>query len=252
MRNLLVVLLLTLTGCASQPEPFSVVIDPLLANAIVYRGEINADNVASFEQLITNSPTPIESLIINSGGGEVFAGIRFGELVYQYQLKVIVDKICASSCANYIATASNDVTVREGGLLGWHGGALQPLYLSLQHPQKQAHKNNLENEQFITKWRQAELDFFNKVKVNQIVTVIGMMPGLHDKRDAQLFSYDQKTLKQLGLHIAYEGEQATHSASGEYVVQIFSLSPEVLDLLLMQHSKILEQEKLGLLSQGIL
>ncbi|GGP86497.1 hypothetical protein [Shewanella ulleungensis] len=251
MRNLLVVLLLALTGCASQPEPFSVVIDPLSANTIVYSGEINADNVGSFEQLITNSPTKIESLIINSGGGEVFAGIRFGELVYQYELKVIVDKVCASSCANYIATASNDVTVKQGGLLGWHGGALQPLYLSLQQSKNQVDKSNLENEQFITKWRQAELDFFNKVKVNQIVTVIGMMPGLHDKRDAQLFSYDQKTLKRLGLHIAYEGEQATHSSSGEYVVQIFSLSPEVLDLLLIQHSKILEQEKLGLLSQGI-
>ena len=83
MRYLLVTLLLTLSGCAVQPQPFSVVIDPLSPSSIRYSGEINPENVTLFEKLIANAPTRIDSLIINSGGGDVFAGIRFGGLVYQ-------------------------------------------------------------------------------------------------------------------------------------------------------------------------
>ncbi|AZG37300.1 MULTISPECIES: Clp protease/crotonase-like domain-containing protein [Shewanella] len=242
MRYLLVALLLALMGCAAQQEPFSVAIDPLLPSTILYNGEITPENVASFEQLITNSPTKIESLIINSGGGDVFAGIRFGELVFEYKLKVVVDKACASSCANYIVTASDDVTVRNGGLLGWHGGALQPIYVPITSNKQRANKMlRKEADDFLTQWQQAEHDFFQMVKVNQAVTILGMVPGLEEKRDAQLFSYDQQTLKQLGLHITYEGEQATTSRFGEYIVQIFSVSPDVLETLLTQHNKILQQ-----------
>ena len=239
MRYLLVTLLLTLSGCAVQPQPFSVVIDPLSPSSIRYSGEINPENVTLFEKLIANAPTRIDTLIINSVGGDVLAGIRFGGLVYQYKLKVVVDKVCASSCANYVVTASDDVIVKSGGLLGWHGGALQPFYQSLMLSEEQRSdvKQDSQLVQFITNWQQAELDFFNMVKVNQAVTVLGMMPELVDKRDAPLFSYDQQTLKQMGLNITFEGEQATTSSSGEYVVQIFSLSPDVLDMLLIQHDK---------------
>lgn len=239
MRYLLVTLLLTLSGCAVQPQPFSVVIDPLSPSSIRYSGEINPENVTLFEKLIANAPTRIDSLIINSGGGDVFAGIRFGGLVYQYKLKVVVDKVCASSCANYVVTASDDVIVKSGGLLGWHGGALQPFYQSLMLSEKQRSEVKLGAQQaeYITHWRKAEEDFFKLIKVNQTVTVLGMMPELVDKRDAPLFSYDQQTLKQLGLNITFEGEQATTSSSGDYIVQIFNLSPDVLDMLLIQHDK---------------
>lgn len=107
MRYLMLAMLLTLTGCASKQPSFSLVINPLLPSVINYSGEIDPDNVAAFEQGIANSPTKITSLVINSGGGDVLAGIRLGELVYKHKLKVIVDKICASSCANYVVTASD-------------------------------------------------------------------------------------------------------------------------------------------------
>ena len=237
MRYLLLAMLLTLTGCASKQPPFSLVIDPLLPNTINYNGEINPDNVAAFEQGIANSSTQITSLVITSGGGDVFAGIRLGELVYRHKLKVTVDKVCASSCANYVVTASDDVTIKQDALLGWHGGALQPLLYGSEDLSKYS-KTMVE---YILQWEQAERVFFDKVKVNQAVTVLGMMPGIKDKRNTPLYSYDQQTLKALGLHITFEDKQATLSKTGEEIVQIFSLSPEVLDTLLMQHAQRLQQ-----------
>ncbi|MGI2110391.1 hypothetical protein ACRN9C_13455 [Shewanella frigidimarina] len=237
MYYLLLAMLLTLTGCASKQPSFSLVIDPLLPSVINYSGEIDPDNVAAFEQSIVNSSTQITSLVITSGGGDVFAGIRLGELVYQHKLKVLVDKVCASSCANYIVTASDNVTIKQDALLGWHGGALQPL---LYDPESiPLHLEGM--KEYVTRWAEAERIFFDKVKVNQAVTVLGMMPGLNDKRNTPLYSYDQQTLKALGLHITFEDKQATVSKTGEEIVQIFSLSPEVLDALLLQHAQRLQQ-----------
>ncbi|QHS14527.1 hypothetical protein [Shewanella sp. Arc9-LZ] len=237
MYYLLLAMLLTLTGCASKQPSFSLVIDPLLPSVINYSGEIDPDNVAAFEQSIANSSTQITSLVITSGGGDVFAGIRLGELVYQHKLKVLVDKVCASSCANYIVTASDNVTIKQDALLGWHGGALQPL---LYDPESiPLHLEGM--KEYVTRWAEAERIFFDKVKVNQAVTVLGMMPGLNDKRNTPLYSYDPQTLKALGLHITFEDKQATVSKTGEEIVQIFSLSPEVLDTLLMQHAQRLQQ-----------
>ncbi|KVW99848.1 hypothetical protein [Shewanella frigidimarina] len=237
MYYLLLAMLLTLTGCASKQPSFSLVIDPLLPSVINYSGEIDPDNVAAFEQSIANSSTQITSLVITSGGGDVFAGIRLGELVYQHKLKVLVDKVCASSCANYIVTASDNVTIKQDALLGWHGGALQPL---LYDPESiPLHLKGM--KEYVKRWAEAERIFFDKVKVNQAVTVLGMMPGLNDKRNTPLYSYDQQTLKALGLHITFEDKQATVSKTGEEIVQIFSLSPEVLDTLLLQHAQRLQQ-----------
>ncbi|MGI2114190.1 hypothetical protein ACRN9G_11400 [Shewanella frigidimarina] len=237
MYYLLLAMLLTLTGCASKQPSFSLVIDPLLPSVINYSGEIDPDNVAAFEQSIANSSTQITSLVITSGGGDVFAGIRLGELVYQHKLKVLVDKVCASSCANYIVTASDNVTIKQDALLGWHGGALQPL---LYDPESiPLHLQGM--KEYVKRWAEAERIFFDKVKVNQAVTVLGMMPGLNDKRNTPLYSYDQQTLKALGLHITFEDKQATVSKTGEEIVQIFSLIPEVLDTLLLQHAQRLQQ-----------
>ncbi|ABI72856.1 hypothetical protein ACRN9Z_15140 [Shewanella frigidimarina] len=237
MYYLLLAMLLTLTGCASKQPSFSLVIDPLLPSVINYSGEIDPDNVAAFEQGIANSPTQITSLVINSGGGDVLAGIRLGELVYQHKLKVTVDKVCASSCANYVVTASDEVTIKQDALLGWHGGVLQPLL----YGSEDFHKYKKSMVEYIMAWAEAERVFFDMVKVNQAVTVLGMMPGLKGKRNTPLYSYDQQTLKALGLHITFEDKQATVSKTGEEIVQIFSLSPEVLDTLLLQHAQRLQQ-----------
>ena len=102
-------------------------------------------------------------------------------------------------------TASPDVRVEEQAVIGWHGGSLQPLYVPME-------KNTPEVASYIAKWQEAEKQFFDIINVEQAVTIMGMMPGITEKRDSAIYSYDAQTLKRFGLHIEFAGAQTGLSA----------------------------------------
>ena len=214
--------------------------------AIVFEGKINSQNIAKFEKAFHASNDKITTLIINSPGGEVFAGMQLGKLVNKYKLDVVVKGICGSTCANYVITASPNVIVNKGALIGWHGGSFQPYYSSLEPSfidKVLLYFSKTPNhvDEYINKWQNEEMKFFNQVKVNSAITVLGMMPGLKRKRDAMLFSYDPYTLKRLGVNIEFKGKQAEHSKSNKKIVQIFHLNKDLLTKLLEIHRKNVEE-----------
>ncbi|MBE0352567.1 MULTISPECIES: hypothetical protein [Pseudoalteromonas] len=222
--RLLLLLCGLLVGCKSTEQTVTE-ISEISPGTVLYQGETSRQNVEMFESVLVNSKNKIDTLVINSEGGDVMAGLHLGGLVHEYQLKVIVRELCASSCANYVITASPDVRVEEQGIIGWHGGALQPLYVPME--------KNTQITNYIAKWQEAEKQFFETINVEQAITIIGMMPGITEKRDAPIYSYDVNTLKRLGLHIQFEGEQTGLSTKGEKVVQIFELEEAVLSHFLM-------------------
>lgn len=250
MRYLLYLSIILLFGCSSLGDHNIGKGDINLfgINTIKYVGNTSAENADVFEKILLKNLGNIDTLIIDSRGGDVFGGMHIGRLVNEYGLKVIVKNICASSCANYIATASNDVTIEKGALLGWHGGATQPIYSPLEDKTplitkimtffSDDDKEKAMND-FIKVWQNKEIKFFEMVGVKQAVTIIGIMPGLKEKRDSELFSYDIETLKRLGLRVKFEGgEQSKFSENGDKIVQIFKLSKEKLDSLLKTHNRL--------------
>lgn len=210
---------------------------------IYYVGPITPEGTDKFEVLFSKHKPDLTTLIINSTGGEVFAGLRLGNLVRENQLKVRVKENCSSACANYVLPASRSVFVEAGAIIGWHGGALQSLYepfpfeTSIGTSPTQAQKNML--AEYVKNWRAAELQFFENTGVNQAVTILGMLPGLNSKRDSALFSYDPKTLAALGLHITFETEPSEHSANGRKVVQTLKMTAKDLQFWLQLHEQIL-------------
>jgi hypothetical protein len=64
----------------------------------------------------------IRTIILNSGGGDVRAGLAIGRRIRAGKLDVIVDGVCGSSCANYLFVAGNRQTVRPESVVLWHGG----------------------------------------------------------------------------------------------------------------------------------
>ncbi len=255
MRYLLYFPILLLFGCSSvvSDNTDETSINLFDAHTIKFVGETSVQNASLFEDLLAKNPEAIDTLIINSTGGDVIGGMQIGRLVNKYGLSVIVPNFCVSSCANYIVAASDNVTIEKGALLGWHGGATQPFYskLTLNHSwlsKIQMFFTGTNEEEsishFFKKWQSEEAAFFDRVGVNQAVTILGMMPSLKDQRDASLFSYDDKTLNRLGLKITFEGgEQTQLSKEGIKDVQIFTLSKEKLDSLLTQHKKLINNNK---------
>lgn len=96
--------------------------DAARSEPLRYVGVIDMPTVKAF---IAQSPAPRLTLTIDSPGGDVAAGILLGEWVSEHELDVVVEGICASSCANYVLPAARRKAITAGALVVWHGGAHQ-------------------------------------------------------------------------------------------------------------------------------
>jgi len=90
---------------------------------VIYAGKISEKRVDLL--LNTVKGKKIETLIINSGGGEINAAMKMGHWVFDNSIDVVVDGICMSSSANYVFTAGRRKTIKNGSIVAWHGNALQ-------------------------------------------------------------------------------------------------------------------------------
>jgi len=90
-----------------------------------------ATNAAGFDALAAIAESnAVEVLSIDSLGGEVFWGIKIGELAHARGWDVRVSGVCFSSCANYIFPAGRRKFIDAGGIVGWHGSARQDAVLA--------------------------------------------------------------------------------------------------------------------------
>ncbi len=76
---------------------------------------------------ITEDPAfqNVDRVIITSGGGRILAALIIANWIHDKKLDVEIQKLCASSCANYIFPAGRKKTIADGAMLIWHGGAFQ-------------------------------------------------------------------------------------------------------------------------------
>lgn len=252
MKYVIFLCLIFITGCASQNNSAgeAASIKLLDDHTLSFSGATSPHNASVFQELLESNAGRIDTVRINSGGGDVFGGMAMGRLVHEHKLKVIVEDICASSCANYVVTASHDVLVTENSLLGWHGGSTQTLYVPMKNSTPwhvriamffTGNNTNALIGEFTEKWQAEEREFFELVNAEQVVTVLGMMPGLKEKRDASLFSYDLATLERLGLNVAFEDKQLETIGTGDKIIQIFYLDEEQLAQLLTLHNEKIQQ-----------
>jgi hypothetical protein len=90
--------------------------------ACVY-GEINRDMAASFKGVDMGV---IETVVVQSPGGSVASALDMAEHMGLFQKTLVVDGLCASSCANYLFLAARYKIVPDGAMLGWHGAPPRP------------------------------------------------------------------------------------------------------------------------------
>ena len=89
-------------------------------NTLKYIGESGNDLL---ECLNKNIDKNIYKLIITSNGGDVVTSVFAATIIKIYNIRVDVLGVCISSCANYIATATPYLTIRDFSILGLHGGS---------------------------------------------------------------------------------------------------------------------------------
>lgn len=250
-RLVLLMVLAVSPACTSVSREQPSAVSLINTHTVQFSGATSDEHATQLELLLQQLAPAIDTLIISSGGGDVMAGMRIGRLVHQHQLKVIVDKVCASSCANYVVTASPDVTVRAGAILGWHGGASQSLYRTTRDDTSWLIRiytffARIDRQALLSaymcRWLDEEVAFFNTIGADQAVTVLGLMPGYNEQRHAELFTYDTGTLGSLGLNIHFDEPQAKHVGNNGKVLQIFYIDSATLEHLLVAHRSLVNEK----------
>ena len=159
---------------------------------VTFAGKLSARNVELFLETVRGKK--ITMLVISSGSGEVDAGIKIGSWVFDNRIDVTVENLCLSSCANYVFTAGRRKIIKPGGVVAWHGAALEESGMSDEEvrasvvkdfntwPEGNREKANLEDlvGKAIAQARQQgkermgrHLDFFRKIGVDESVCRIG-------------------------------------------------------------------------------
>lgn len=157
-----------------------------------YNGKITPEGVETF---IDGHPSgTIRKLVIASDGGDLSAGIRFGDWVRKNQLDVEVYVLCQSACANFVFPAGKRKIIGSGALVLWHGSIeqknLRELHLKYQTilgnyylaPQsigaddRKFLDDNKVTVESITKTREAQARFYDYIQANEYITRLGQEP----------------------------------------------------------------------------
>ena len=157
--------------------------------SLVLQGPLTAEAVARARGLLEASPQ-VRELVVDSGGGDVEAGMDLGELVHARGLDVrVTGKGCGSSCANYVFPAGRTKVIDRGSLVLWHGSLLQEGLLESFDVSKVRHSA----DRPLT-WRERRLmkrvvaadfrrlsarqaRFYESLGVDAAITVIGQRQG---------------------------------------------------------------------------
>ncbi|WP_233081878.1 hypothetical protein [Rheinheimera soli] len=219
-----VLLLLTICACSSvyveSPRNASVDSDVyFLDGTLFYNGSItSAKNNEAFDLIERNN---VESLFINSPGGDVESAIQLSSRVRLHKIDVHIEEFCASSCANYVVPAAKRVFLSKNAILLWHGSSYQD----------DASESVLSGDEDYKKWRELESKFFSEVGVSPLVTVCGIdQISLTDKalnflsiKKLAGFTYSLEDLRKFGLNnvaIKESGWSPEYEYKGMKIVKV--------------------------------
>ena len=124
----------------SEPKPAGDVLRSIMAeeaeitvegSTVRYIGVINGRSAYNFLESVRGAEDQLDTLIINSPGGETRSARRIGRWIHEHGVTVVVEELCFSSCANYIFTAAPKKIIRDGAYVGWHGSEQQERYITV-------------------------------------------------------------------------------------------------------------------------
>lgn len=131
--------------------------------ALNYVGSINEDANSRLFELYHKASSKPTKLKISSPGGNVMEGLQLGNWVFDNKLDVMVDKVCASSCANYVFPAGKIKYLHKHSALIWHGNSYQ----------ENIDKSFQNGEPFAVKYREAEDAFYKKINIHPMLAEYG-------------------------------------------------------------------------------
>jgi hypothetical protein len=88
--------------------------------ALCFQGLINKVSATQAIEILKSKP--VKTLVISSPGGSVLYALDMAEYIQAKKIDIVINRVCVSSCANYLFLAARYKYVTEGSFVGWHGG----------------------------------------------------------------------------------------------------------------------------------
>ncbi|MYD64520.1 MAG: hypothetical protein F4X26_00740 [Chloroflexi bacterium] len=212
-------------------------------SSIVYSGGMHPDGYDALVQL--GERGEVSELVISSLGGEVYWGMKIGEVVHENGWDVRVRGLCFSSCANYIFPAGQQKVIEEGAVVGWHGSARQSQFFAEQQGTSgrqqiadsislalQQAGGNLTQEALteavihniaLSETRiELERAFYERIGVDSDISVYGFFPQhLGSLAGAGGWTFILEDMAKFGLDdVIYEGSEVYPSEGGRALLDL--------------------------------
>ena len=200
-------------------------------SSIIYSGDVHPEGYDALARLAVQGE--VTELVVSSLGGEVYWGIKIGEIVHESGWNVRVRGLCFSSCANYIFPAGKDKVIERGGIVGWHGSARQSQFFAEQQGISSRQQiagslslalqeggGNLTQEEFdgailhniaLSETRiELERAYYESIGVDADIAVYAFFPQHFEKAvGAGGWTYTVGDMEKFGLgRVTYEGNEA--------------------------------------------
>lgn len=195
--KILVPSVLLLSACSSSVPDTGAPVQTY-TNHFAIQGKVTNATVEQLEELISTYPD-ITELHISSDTSDPMAAMQLGYLLQRNEFDLHVTDICKQACANYIFTAAKTRTVHEGAVVAWSGGALE-------HSKLSEWTSNLFPgvgtfiAQNANAYLRRETRFFNRINVDQYITVYGFDRNIGCMNENYSgFYYSEADLLSMGL-----------------------------------------------------
>lgn len=165
----------------------------VIGDVLFFHGELSEESVnLAIRRSIGHQ---INTININSGGGEIISAITFAHWIRDNELDVEVTEMCFSSCANYIFLAGMVKYVSEKDLIGWHGGAYQ------ENEEIDDPKMDKLFQAYIKEAQKKETNLYKRLGVNPNITTFGQMEEYYCQHEQQHgWYYSVSDLNKLGVY----------------------------------------------------
>lgn len=220
LRPLLITTLLSavfLSGCSSSPSGSSSAEVHAEQDVLIIDGYISEHTVASVQALAEQQR--FSTIRVNSHGGEPLASLQLGGWVHREKLDIEVTGQCLQACANYLFTAAQQKTIHSGAIVAWSGGALEESWTQ-QYSNYWIPGVRHVVEQYMDRFLRREIRFFERIGVDQRITVFGYhkLAGC-DTDTMEGFYYSIPTLLRLGVDNVHTPQTSWQEAFTHYGAQ---------------------------------
>ncbi|RUO21149.1 hypothetical protein CWE08_06050 [Aliidiomarina iranensis] len=196
-RKIIAMSVLFLAACSSPPPDDGAEVQ-VSSNHFTIEGKVTRATVEQLDNLVGQYPE-IKQLRISSDTSDPMAAMQLGYILYRNDFNLYVTGICKRACANYIFTAAKTRTVNEGAVVAWAGGALEQNKLSEWTSTLFPGVSNF-IAQNANAYLRRETRFFNRINVDQYITVYGFDKNIGCMTEQyQGFYYSEADLLSMGL-----------------------------------------------------